>query len=80
MLRSDKEAAQAPDQPEPPETIADPRWLNGVNRQLQPDAALHQQAASQAAGEKRKANAMPKDEANAKKAAHKREVRAAANA
>lgn len=38
MVRKGKERASAPDQPEAPETVQDARWLNGVNRQLRPDA------------------------------------------
>ena len=54
-----KEAA--PDQLEAPETVMaadDVRWLNGVNRQLRPDAAQQRSAASAAAAAKRKAAAM----------------------
>ena len=78
MVRKGNEPALAPDQHEAPETAADSRWLNGINRQLRPDAASHQLAASTAAATKRKAEAMPKTERNAKRAAHAREVRAAA--
>ena len=62
MVRLGKERADAPDQPEAPETVQDARWLNGVNRQLQPDAPSHQQAASRAAATKRKADAMTGEE------------------
>ena len=43
-------------------TTQDARWLNGVNRQLQADAAEQRLAASQAAAMKRKVDAMPEDE------------------
>ena len=38
VLRKGKEPASAPDDIEAPETVQDTRWLNGVNRQLRPDA------------------------------------------
>ena len=76
MVPSGKEPAEATDQQEPPETVQDTRWLNGVNRQLRPDAPSQRQAASAAAAAKRSANAMTRDESLAKKAKHKREVRA----
>ena len=57
-------------------TAQEGRWLNGVNRQLRPDAAAQRLAASQAAAAKRTANAMSEEESKAKKAKHKREVRA----
>ena len=40
MVRKGKERADAPDQSDKPESAADARWLNGVNRQLQPDAQM----------------------------------------
>lgn len=70
-------AAGASDQHEAPESAADARWLNGVNRQLQPNAASQRCAASQAAAAKRKASAMTQEERKAKRAQHMREVRAA---
>ena len=33
-MKGKERASLAPDQHEPPETVQDPRWLNGVNRQL----------------------------------------------
>ena len=63
-----KEAA--PDQLEAPETAMaadDVRWLNGVNRQLRPDAAQQRSAASAAAAAKRKAAAMTVKERKAKR-------------
>ena len=78
MARTGKERASSPEHPEAPETVQDARWLNGVNRQLRPDAPTHQQVASEAAASKRKANAMPEDERKRKRAAHAKEVRAAA--
>ena len=62
---SGKERASEADQLEAPETVvapADARWLNGVNRQLRPDAPSQRLEASQAAVVKRKAEAMPEDE------------------
>ena len=70
-----KERVPAPDQHEAPETVQDVRWLNGVNRQLRPDAAAQRLAASQAAAAKRTANAMPEDERKAKRRQHAKEVR-----
>ena len=81
MVRAGKgkeRASLAPDQHEPPETVQDPRWLNGVNRQLRPDASSHQHIASEAAAAKRKAQAMPEGERRRRRAAHAKEVRAAA--
>eukprot|EP00966_Prymnesium_polylepis_P106784 2472037-Prymnesium_polylepis.1 len=57
-------------------TAQESRWRAGVNRQAQPMASLHQHAASMAAAAKRKANAMPEEEAKRRKADHKKEVRA----
>ena len=48
------------------------RRLNGVNRQLQPDAAAQRLAASQSAAIKRKADAMPEDERKRKDAERNR--------
>ena len=78
MVRAGKERAVpvAQEQHEAPETVQDTRWLNGVNRQLRPDAQSQRQAASQAAAEKRKANAMPEDERKRKRAEHAKLVRA----
>ena len=58
MVRTGKERASSPEHPEAPETVQDARWLNGVNRQLRPDAPTHQQVASEAAASKRKANVL----------------------
>ena len=68
MMRAGKDAVHASDQPEAPETSADSRWLNGVNRQLRPDAASHQRAASEAAAGKRKATATTGEEKDAAEA------------
>ena len=76
MVRPGKEHAVAQDQHEAPETVQDTRWLNGVNRQLRPDAQSQRQAASQAAAEKRKAAAMPVDERKRKRAEHAKFIRA----
>ena len=43
-------------------TIQDTRFLQGINRQLRPDAPSHQLAASRAAAAKRKATAMAGEE------------------
>jgi hypothetical protein len=56
-------------------TTQDSRWRAGVNRQAQPEAHEHQVAASQAAGAKRQANAMSKEERNKRAKMHMREVR-----
>ena len=69
-----KEHASAPDQPDAPDTVQDSRWLNGVNRQLRPDAPSQRQAASAAAAIKRKAEAMPEAERKRRKAAHTRRM------
>jgi hypothetical protein len=86
-MRTGKEPVHASDQPEAPETSADSRWLNGVNRQLRPDAASHQRAASEAAAGKRKAAATTGEEKDAaerrradRRNAAKRAKRAAAAA
>ena len=58
MVRSGKEHAAlslAPAAIADDATTQDTRWLNGVNRQLRPDAASQRQAASAAAAAKRKA-------------------------
>ena len=47
----------------------------GVLRQLRPDAQEHQVAASKAAAAKRSAGAMSKEERQARRAKHMREVR-----
>lgn len=52
------------------------RWRGGVTRQAHDGALQHQLAASHAAAEKRKSTAMPKDERQAKRNAHAREVHA----
>ena len=68
-----------PDQLEAPDTTVAPddaRWLNGVNRQMQPDAPSQRVAASQRAAEKRKANAMRPDERAAKRLADQQRRRA----
>jgi hypothetical protein len=54
--------------------------LAGRHRQARADASEHQRIAGQASGAKRQAVALPKADAAAKKAAHKREVRARAKA
>ena len=66
LAEDDDDATQA--------TTQDSRWRAGVNRQSQPQAQQHQIAASQAAAAKRTANAMPKEERNAKRAARAREL------
>ena len=58
------------------ETVQDTRWLNGVNRQMRPDAPSQRQAASQAAAVKRKAAAMPEAERKRRRADHAQMVRA----
>jgi hypothetical protein len=73
MVRRGKEPADADspaDQREAPESVPDPRSLNGINRQLQPDgdAPSQRQAASAAAAVKRKAGAMSDAERKAKDA------------
>ena len=73
MVRPGKQPAPAnadstPDQREAPESVSDPRSLNGINRQLQPDAPSQRQAASAAAAVKRKAGAMSEAERKAKDA------------
>ena len=81
MVRAGKgkeRASLAPDQHEPPETVQDARWLNGVNRQLRPDAPSQRQAASAAAAAKRKANAMPEAERKRKRAEAAKQARAVA--
>ena len=75
MTTPGKERAVAPDQHDAPDTVQDTRWLNGVNRQLRPDAAAQRLAASQAAAAKRTANAMPEEERKAKRRKHAKEVR-----
>ena len=67
VLRKGKEPASAPDDLEAPETVQDTRWLNGVNRQLRPDAPSQRQGASAAAAIKRKAGAMSEEERKAKR-------------
>ena len=72
-----KEAA--PDQLEAPETAVaadDVRWLNGVNRQLRPDAAQQRSAASAAAAAKRKAAAMTVKERKVKRRVDQKRRRA----
>ena len=79
MVRRGKEPADAdapPDQHVAPETVQDTRWLNGINRQLRPDAAEQRLAASQAAAVKRKAEAMPDDERKKRDAERNRKNRA----
>ena len=79
MVRTGKEPThESPeaDPPEAPETVVNTRWLNGVNCQLRPGADQQRQAASRAAAEQRKANAMSEDERAAKRALHAKEVRA----
>ena len=78
MLRRGKESLPPPVADD--ETVQDTRWLNGVNRQLQPDAPSQRQAASHAAADKRKANAMPEAERKRRRADHAKQVRAAAKA
>ena len=76
---SGKERASYADQLEAPESAIAPddaRRLNGMNRQMQPDAAAQRLAASQAAAKKRKANAMPEDERKMKDAERNRLNRA----
>lgn len=69
-------ASRGKELPADDETTQDSRWLNGVNRQLQPDAAQQRQSASLAASDKRKENAMSEEERKAKRALHAKEVRA----
>ena len=79
-MRPGKERAlEHADQHEAPETVMAPdaaRWLNGVNRQMLPDAAAQRLAASQAAAAKRKANAMSEDERKTKDKERQRKKRA----
>ena len=56
--------------------VQDSRWRAGVNRQALPEAHQHQVNASWAAAQKRKEQAMSKDERKVKRAAHARAVRA----
>ena len=82
MVRRGKERVQDhPDQLEAPDTVLAPDdarcWLNGVNCQMQPDAASQRVAASQRAAEKRMANAMPTDERAAKRLADQQRRRKA---
>ena len=64
MVRPGKEpmapcaAADDAEQHEARDSTADSRRLNGVSRQQHPDAAAQRLAASQAAAERRSANAM----------------------
>ena len=79
MVRRGKEPADAdapPDQHAAPETVQDTRWLNGINRQLRPDAAEQRLVASQAAAVKRKAEAMPEDQRKRRDAERNRKNRA----
>ena len=62
------------------QTTQDTRWLNGVNRQLRPDATTHQHVASAAAAAKRKAGAMTEEERKAKDAERNQRNRAAMKA
>ena len=81
MVRPGKEPADADallDQHEALETVQDSRWLNGVNRQLRPDAPSQRQAASAAAAAKRKAGAMSDAERKTKDAERNKRNRAAA--
>lgn len=82
MVRPGKEraSASASDQHEAPETVQDTRWLNGVNRQLRPDAPSQRQAASAAAAAKRKAGAMTEEERKARDAERNQRNRAAKKA
>lgn len=74
-------AADHADQVDAPDSVAtveESRWRAGVNRQARPDAHEHQAAAARALGEKRKANAMPKEERDARRNEAKRAKRAEA--
>lgn len=64
--------ADAADDDETQVTTQETRWRTGVNRQARPDAQAHQVAASRAAAEKRKANAMTPEQRLEKRAADKR--------
>jgi hypothetical protein len=78
-MRPGKERASSPDQHEAPDTAIAPddaRWLNGVHRQMQPDAPSQRQAASRAASAKRTANAMSEEERKLKDAERNRQKRA----
>lgn len=78
-MRPGKERASSPDQHEAPDTAIAPddaRWLNGVHRQMQPDAPSQRMAASQAAAAKRTANAMSEEERKLKDAERGRQKRA----
>ena len=77
MVRKGKERATPADQHEAPETVADSRSLNGINRQLRADAPAHQLAASEAAATKRTSQAMGESERKRKRAARAVEARAA---
>ena len=78
VMRADLDAATS--------TTADTReaqWRAGVNRQAQPAAVSHQQAASQAAAVKRKANAMTgteKESADRRRADRRNEAKRARRA
>ena len=74
MVRSGKErvkdAVPDADLLDAPDTVLSPddaRSLNGINRQLLPDAASQREAASRAAANKRSATAMSKEERAAKR-------------
>ena len=75
MVRAGKERASAPEQHDAPETVQDARWINGINRQLRPDAPSHQRVASEAAAAKRERKHM---KALAKANAMREEIEAAA--
>ena len=73
MVRPGKERmAPSEDDAATQMTAQDSRWLNGVNRQLQPDAAEQRVAASRSAASKRKADAMPEDERKRREAERSR--------
>ena len=78
MVRRGKQPVDDDSSPEcdAPESVPDPRSLNGINRQLQPDAPSQRQAASAAAAVKRKAGAMSEAERKAKDAERNKRNRA----
>ena len=82
MVRDGKQPATAAQEAsaDDEQTQQDARWLNGVNRQLRPDAASQRRAASAAAAAKRTANAMPESERKRRRAEHAKKARAAAAA